>query len=709
MTASLRHRIGDRIQERYEVMSVLGSGAFGTVYKCRDSELDTLVAIKELHVLDDAARGGDERESALAQFRREAVNLSNLRHPHIVSGHYQPHSGTWLACSVCGYTFRGAAQCPEHGAAPVVVRQRHYLVMEYLDGPDLTQAALQAGGALEIRQALRYIRQIAEALQLIHGRNLVHRDIKPENIRLRTGSDDAVLLDFGIATQTGEAGDFSTRQHRHTSGGGTPGYAPESANERRLPDARSDIHALGMTLYAVVSGRDPMEPDDLNAMRAMQPRDFNSNVPPTLEALILRSIDSDPARRPQNAADFLRDMLAPATSFGGPDNDGVGVVGGGANGGATSSAATATVASLSATLQNTAVALPSFVFRSGQRASDVSDLVRLMDQDRQEAKEYLYNGDFALWLSQIGRADLAQRAREICEQYPDRKYQGLEALAQATGLVEPPTLEALPVTLDFGTLAPGTRRTLPLKLRNAGRGHLFGILRSSQSGVEFEDKFEGNRHTVSITLDARLLSRGAHHGEIVVDSSAGELRVPFFARVQGPASYAASIAVMGWGVLGMVCGLLLRGLPLAGQGQTWLKGDPPFANPLMSSLFFGLTVWGVLLLLTISEALRRKSWAFLLSAGSLSLPLALLCGAMAGPILIAGDLALRPVMEPLTHSWAAGAWLTAGGLAGAAYGTLRRLTDVFSTRLPQVLVGWLFFSLTLWGVLWVVRSTLPVP
>ena len=196
-----------------------------------------------------------------------------------------------------------------------------------------------------------------------------------------------------------------------------------------------------------------------------------------------------------------------------------------------------------------------------------------------------------------------------------------------------------------------------------------------------------------------------------MDSSAGELRVPFFARVQGPASFAASITVMGWGLLGMVCGLLLRGLPLAGQirGQAWLTRDPDFNSPLMSSLFFGLTVWGVLLLLTISESLRRKSWAFLLSAGSLSLPLALLCGAMAGPILIAGDLALRPIMSPLTHSWAAGAWLTAGGLAGAAYGTLRRLTDVFSARLPQILVGWLFFSVTLWGVLWIVRFAMPVP
>jgi serine/threonine protein kinase len=354
MTAFLHHQSGERIQDRYEVLGELGSGAFGTVYKCRDLELDTLVAIKELHVLDAAATEGNEREAALAQFRREAVNLSHLRHPHIVSGHYQPHAGTWLACPVCGDTFRGAKACPHHNTAPIVVRQRHYLVMEYLDGPDLSQAALAEGGALDIERALRYIRQITQALQVIHARRLLHRDIKPENVRLRVAGDDAVLLDFGIATETGEAGDFSTRQHRHTSGGGTLGYAPESASERRLPDARSDIHALGMTLYAILSGRDPLESDDLIAMRANRPTSFNANIPPHIEALILRSIDSNPAQRPADAGEFLRDLNGPMTNV---------------------PVAPVAVSTAAASAVTVAVA-PPFAFRSGARASDVAQLVR---------------------------------------------------------------------------------------------------------------------------------------------------------------------------------------------------------------------------------------------------------------------------------------------------------------------------------------------
>jgi hypothetical protein len=558
----------------------------------------------------------------------------------------------------------------------------------------LGEAARTGSGKMEIRRALRYIRQIAEALQLIHARGLVHRDIKPENIRLRAESDDAVLLDFGIATQSGEAGDFSTRAVRHTTGGGTPGYAPESPVERRLPDARSDIHALGMTLYTLVSGRDPLEDDDLSMMRALRPRDLNAQISPPLETLIWNSIHSDPAKRPQNAAEFLREMLASTAH---PDEAATGGARAGLGSGAAAGAATALSTSTQFATQPPA---PAFVFRSGARATDVEDLVRLIDRDRQEAKEYLYNGDFATWLSQIGRADLAQRAREIVDEYPDRKYQGLEALSQATGMVDPPTLEVLPHSLEFGQVAVGGRKTLPLKLRNIGRGHLFGLLRSSHPGLIFDDKFEGNRHTVPITFDARHLNRGTHRGEIVVDSSAGEVRVAFTAQVRGATTYVAMVSPVVWGWLGMAGGQLLRALPLAHQrdGAQWLSS---LSQPggITTSLLFGLVLWGLLLVLSVAEATRRKSWGLFFSGGFTSLLLALLCGAMAGPLLLAGDAALRPLMSPFVGEAAASGWMVAGGITGAIYGTLRRLQDVFSTRLVQVLFGWIFFVVTLYGLL----------
>lgn len=696
MTATLRHQIGDLIQERYEVLSVLGAGAFGTVYQCRDRELNTLVAIKELHVLDDASNKG-EREAALVKFRQEAVNLSNLRHPHIVSGHYQPHLGTWLVCPVDGLPFKGAPVCPVHGAAPIVVRQRHYLVMEYLSGPDLAQAAVKSGGVLPSEDAIRLLSPIADALGLIHSRGLVHRDIKPENVRLRTANDDAVLLDFGIATQSGEEGGFSTRQVRHTTGGGTLGYAPESSLERRFPDARSDIHALGMTLYSLVTGLDPLEQDDLEKMRSRSPRAWNAAISPALDALIVKAIDRDPQQRQQSAREFLRELLATE------------------NGGSAASDAAAISESSTrfgvAASTTTAIA-PPFRFRSGAQAHDVNELVALMDRERVEAREYLYRGDFATWLSQIGRQDLAQRAREIIEEYPDQHWQGLEALAQATGLAAPPQMLVQPSFLDFGVLQAGKRATLPLQLANHGRGHLFGILHSGARGLVFPEGFDGNNQTILVSFDSRNLQQGRHTGEIVIDSSAGEWRVPFAAQIAGREKMAnngedATVAVVLWGILGMLCGFVLRALPLSHQakGQDWLHANSQVAWWPAAPLF-GLAMSAIMLALLVGEATRRRSWWLFLGALVPSVLFSLLCAAAGNLLLVAGDRVLEPLSSPLVGRWAAGGWLVIGGLFGAVYGTIRCARDIFSHRLLNIVGGWLFFLFTLIGIVWLVRSLL---
>ncbi|MBV9865416.1 MAG: serine/threonine protein kinase [Abitibacteriaceae bacterium] len=680
MIAALQHRLGEFIQDRYEIQGVLGSGAFGTVYRCCDRELDTLVAIKELHVLDDPVTAKNERDAALAQFRQEAIHLSHLRHPHIVSGHYQPHSGTWLVCPLCGHSFRGVPRCPEHNLLPVVVRQRHYLVMEYVDGPNLAEAAETSGGILEVSKALWYIRQIAEALQLIHAKGWVHRDVKPENIRVRAESDDAVLLDFGIATATGAEGQFSTREVRHTTGGGTFGYAPESPLERRYPDARSDIHALGMTLYRLLSGRDPQEPDDLADMRMQRPRDFNTAIPLTLEALILKAIDPDPERRPQNIREFAQAVFAiveppapvPLGSPGAP--------------------------------------VPPLRFASGEVATNVPELVHLMDKYPQESKEYLYSGDLMLWLAQIGRVDLAQRGREIREQFPNRKRQGLEALAQFTGIVEPPRMDVQPPYLDFGSVPMGTSKTLDVHLRNVGRGFLFGELRSTFVGLEFPAEFDGNQANIPVTLRAKHLQGGRHHGELVIDSSAGEVRLTFSATVDRRSPAAAVTTVTFWAMMGMLCGQFMRTLPLIGQpdppGWQWLNSSTVL-HWFPSAPLFGFALWGSLMLFVVGEALRRKSCWVLFGGGFWSLVLAFVCALTGDQCLIAGDMAMKPFMSSLTHQWAAGGWMFMGGVLGACYGTLRRLRDVFSQRLVFVLGGWLVAMLLLYGILGVVHLVVP--
>ena len=671
MIAFLQHRAGELIDDRYIVRHILGSGAFGTVYLCSDRELDTEVAVKELHVLDDPKTVAHERGAALEKFRAEAVNLSRLRHPHIVSGHYEPHVGTWLACPICGFTFLGSPRCPDHNAEPVVLKARHYLVMEYLDGPDLDAAARAAGGALPIPQALHYIHQIASALKLIHARNLIHRDIKPENIRLRASAgqagDDAVLLDFGIAGESGTEGDFGTRVHRHTTGGGTFGYAPDSPAERRHPDARSDIHALGMTLYRLISGRDPLVDAELSELRRRRPRELNAAVSPALDSLVVRSISSEPNERPRDAAAWLAELdavisppaIAPAPSH-----------------------------------------LPAiaFTFRSGQAARDVTSLVKLLDTHRAEAKDYLYSGELATWLSRIGRTDLAARAREVVDEYPDRRYQGLEAFAQNAG-APAPVLEVWPRTLDFGVMAPDARRTITVKLQNTGRGHLFGFLRSGDAGLDFEEGFEGNRHAIPVVLDARTLPAGDWRGAITVDSSSGEIVIPCVAQIRARDRLGAAFLVWGWAMSGTLGGWALRSLPFASQNGGWLGDDFAGASP--SMFIFGAVAWALLLVLVVGEAVRRKSWAFLFSSGVAALPVAIIGGACALPLLQLGDAALQTFAGDFLQlaSPAVWSWALFGGLVGAIYGTLWCARDLFTSRILVVLLGWILVAVTFGGAL----------
>lgn len=205
----------------YEVLSQLGAGGMGKVYKARDKRLDRFVAIKILpeHVA--------KREDLRQRFEREARAVASLNHPHL-----------------CVLYDIGSQDGTE------------YMVMECLEGETL--AARLAKGALPLDQALRFAVQIADALDCAHRAGVTHRDIKPNNIVLTR--DGVKLLDFGLA-KSGSAkpgpSDATLTQALTAEGTvlGTPQYMAPEQFEGREADARCDIWAFGAVLYEIVTGQ----------------------------------------------------------------------------------------------------------------------------------------------------------------------------------------------------------------------------------------------------------------------------------------------------------------------------------------------------------------------------------------------------------------------------------------------------------------------
>lgn len=261
----------------YRLMEQLGQGAVAQVY--RGLAPDGLqVAIKLLH----PSLTGDE--GFVARFSREAEAAASLDHPHIV-------------------------HVLDHG----VEGEQHYLVMELVDGPTLQAVLRDRTQPLAPAEAVALIARLAEALDYAHRQGVIHRDVKPSNILLRGGRlDDPVLGDFGVArmvdaTVATQAGALL----------GTPAYMAPEQGEGRPGDERSDVYALGVILYELLTGRPPFQADSPYALILRHihtppppPRSLRSDLPPALEAVVLRALEKDPAARYPTAAAFAAALTA---------------------------------------------------------------------------------------------------------------------------------------------------------------------------------------------------------------------------------------------------------------------------------------------------------------------------------------------------------------------------------------------------------------
>ena len=246
-----------------EILTLLGQGGMGAVYKARQKQLDRLVALKILPPEVGETKAFAER------FTREARSLARLNHLHIVTV----------------YDFG----LTEDGL--------YYFVMEYVDGTDLRQV-IQAG-KLEPAEALAIVPQICDALQFAHKKGIVHRDIKPENILLDK-EGNIKIADFGLARlldRPPSAYTLTAAGHRM----GTPHYmAPEQIEHPHHVDHRADIYSLGVVFYEMLTGQLPIG--------HFVPPSQKVQVDIRLDKVVLKSLAHEPERRYQHASEIKTDV-----------------------------------------------------------------------------------------------------------------------------------------------------------------------------------------------------------------------------------------------------------------------------------------------------------------------------------------------------------------------------------------------------------------
>jgi Tol biopolymer transport system component/tRNA A-37 threonylcarbamoyl transferase component Bud32 len=273
------------LSDKYRIERELGVGGMATVYLAEDLKHQRRVAIKVLRP-DLAATLGH------ARFLREVAIAANLQHPHILP--------VFDSGEASGFLF---------------------YVMPYVDGPSLRQKLIREV-ELPIADAVRVLRDVADAMAYAHERGVVHRDIKPENVML--SGRHALVTDFGVAKAVGEAAD----RHTLTTGGvalGTPTYmSPEQAAADPHTDHRADIYAFGAVAYELLTGQPPFTASTPQALLAKQIADLpepitkhRDSVPPALAALTMHCLAKKPADRVQSAQELVVQLEALLTPSGG--------------------------------------------------------------------------------------------------------------------------------------------------------------------------------------------------------------------------------------------------------------------------------------------------------------------------------------------------------------------------------------------------------
>ena len=270
--------VGTVVDGCYEILATVGSGGLGTVYRARDVNDDTTVALKMLNIVEDEAQ---------RRFLREFEIMSRIQHPRIVRSH------------------RWGMQ-----------EGKPYFSMDYISGRTLSKVIADDGERETLRSSWLYpfVCQVAEGLAYIHNHGLVHRDLKPSNVMVSCngGQPDVLILDLGLARFQ------DSRVLRLTQPGSTTGtveyMSPEQIRGRAV-DQRSDLYSLGVILYEILTGRPPFAGENPASVMIQHLRDlpqplraYNSRTPSDIQGVVMKLLEKEPIDRYDSVRSLLEDL-----------------------------------------------------------------------------------------------------------------------------------------------------------------------------------------------------------------------------------------------------------------------------------------------------------------------------------------------------------------------------------------------------------------
>jgi serine/threonine protein kinase len=360
---------------------------------------------------------------------------------------------------------------------------RYYLVMEYIEGETLEDRLEREGKAMPERDVMDWAEQLCSVLNYLHERRppVIFRDLKPGNIMV-TKQGQVKLIDFGIARI------FRQDKTHDTQVLGTPGYAPPEQYGKGQTDPRSDVYALGVTLHQLLTNYDPSStPFSLPPVHSLNP-----DVSPHVQAAIEQATRLKREERFESISDFYSALFAPGV----------------------------------------------FVFRSGQRATKVAELVALSRQFPQEAEEHLYAGRFETWLRTISERKFAKVAHTVVATKTNHA-QGLDEFLQqldpngsaataspSTTTKTPPQggrLQVQPGALDIGPLVAGQAGVSAFTVTSAGGVAISGEVKSLSPWLRVSPTtFNGSSALVDVSADTSSLDAAQKHQGSIQISSAGE-------------------------------------------------------------------------------------------------------------------------------------------------------------------------------------------